>query len=105
MRRFTPALIAFVIGVSALVAQSTQPAAAYSDSDSTGISVSISNGGVSGGTGGSSTVTLHWTNTNQPISDLSGRAGYTGVLWRFAVGSDAFAVHDGVKRSVSVWSW
>lgn len=70
-----------------------------------GINVSVSNGGVSGGAGVSSQVSLSWTNNNAWISDLSGRSGYTGILWRFTVNSAAFATYNGVKKSVDVWSW
>lgn len=71
----------------------------------TGIGVTVSTGGVSGSTGTASTRTLSWTNKNRWISDLSGRGGYTGLLWRVTVNSSAFGVHKGVKKYVDVWSW
>lgn len=70
-----------------------------------GINVTVSAGGVSGGAGVTSSSTLKWTNTNAWISDLGGRAGYTGILVKAHVNSSAFAVHAGVKNSVSAWSW
>lgn len=70
-----------------------------------GINVTVSNSGVSGGTGLSSSTSLSWTNKNSWISDLSGKGGYTGLVYRVTVNSAAFAVHQGVKRSVDVWSW
>lgn len=70
-----------------------------------GINVTVSNAGVSGGTGFSSSTSLSWTNKNSWISDLSGKGGYTGLIYRVTVNSAAFAVHRGVKRSVDVWSW
>ena len=70
-----------------------------------GINVTVSNSGVSGSTGMSSSVSLSWTNKNSWISDLSGRGGYTGLVTRVTVNSAAFAVHQGVKKSVDVWSW
>lgn len=70
-----------------------------------GINVTVSNSGASGGTGLSSSTSLSWTNTNSWISDLSGRGGYTGLVYRVTVNSAAFGVHQGVKKSVDVWSW
>jgi len=70
-----------------------------------GINVTVSNAGASGGTGLSSSTSLSWTNTNSWISDLSGRGGYTGLTYRVTVNSAAFGVHQGVKKSVDVWSW
>lgn len=70
-----------------------------------GLNVTVSNNGISGGTGLSSSTSLSWTNSNSWISDLSGRGGYSGLVYKVTVNSAAFGVHQGVKRSVDVWSW
>lgn len=60
-----------------------------------GINVSVSDNGVSGSTGSSSSTSLSWTNRNSWISDISGRGGYTGLVYRVTVNSAAFAIHHG----------
>lgn len=70
-----------------------------------GVNVSISTGGISGTGGVVASATLDWTNYNSWISDLSGYADATGLTVSYHANSAAFAFHDGVKVSVSAWSW
>lgn len=60
--------------------------------------------GVSVG-GASNAKAISWTNNNAWISDLSGRATYTGLTVSLHVNSAAYAFHSGVKKYVDVWSW
>ena len=60
--------------------------------------------GVSVG-GQSNAKAISWTNNNAWISDLSGRATYTGLTVSLHVNSAAYAFHSGVKKYVDVWSW
>lgn len=70
-----------------------------------GINASVSlPKGVSVG-GSSSAKAISWTNNNAWISDLSGRASYSGLTVSLHVNSAAYAFHSGVKKYVDVWSW
>jgi len=70
-----------------------------------GVNASISvPGGVSVG-GSASAKSLSWTNNNAWISDLGGTASYSGLTVSVHANSAAFAVHQGVKNYVDVWSW
>ena len=56
-------------------------------------------------TGDKNTKSISWTNNNAWISDLDGSATYGGLTISVHANSAAFALHDGVKRYVDVWSW
>jgi len=60
--------------------------------------------GVSVG-GAANAKSISWTNNTAWISDLSGRATYTGLTVSLHVNSAAYAFHSGVKKYVDVWSW
>lgn len=55
--------------------------------------------------GSNATKSLSWTNSNAWISDISGRASFSGAVATFKVNSAAFGLDRGVKAYVDVWSW
>ncbi|TXK18817.1 hypothetical protein [Homoserinibacter sp. GY 40078] len=70
-----------------------------------GINPSVSLPKGVGGSGTASSKSIAWTNKNSWISDLSGTASYSGLTISVHVNSSAFALHQGVKKYVDVWSW
>lgn len=64
--------------------------------------VSVSGPNVSGD---KNTKSVSWTNNKEWLSDLSGRATYGGFTTSVHVTSSTFALHNGSKKSVDVWSW
>ena len=70
-----------------------------------GVNPSVGIPGGVGVTGDRNTKSISWTNNNAWISDLSGKASYSGLTASLHVNSAAFAFHNGVKKYIDVWSW